>query len=395
MSSKVPISRPTISATGISSGKSELPTSPNITPSSSTLSESSSSTSSLPYSSLSSALGSLSAPKATNVSWNTATRIRITLFIVVVIVSCCLLTIANVRTKNGGSKWMEEALSGLFSFLAFPSSATVDSTSSSRFQLVVSSPPRMVILLLSGFLILDLLWLHPDAQLRTQQKLDPPFSKHEEGNTTTTATTTITATARMERKPTAAAVAAPFMSLDAMEDGLTLLFLLLVLGSADQTALATMNGTMYAIMVKMALKVTWHTATNILNGGGSSSSWNWMDTTSNVFDSSPPNRRQGMSKRNNEKDAVDGMTTTTQTEQQKQKQQQEEQERSVGKLATHSNLWLIHGQEYNLADFVHRHPGGKEAILLGQGRDCTALFESYHSFTKQNRYVTLDKVVMI
>jgi cytochrome b involved in lipid metabolism len=151
----------------------------------------------------------------------------------------------------------------------------------------------------------------------------------------------------------------------------------------------------------MALKVTWHTITTILNGGrggGASSSlspWNWMDTTSNVFDSPPRDRRLDTSRRNNEKSSVVGVTTATPiaTQSQQQKEQQEH-ERSIGKSATHSNLWLIHGQEYNLADFVHQHPGGKEAILLGQGRECTALFESYHSFTKQNRYVPLERVVV-
>mmetsp|Transcript_25649 Transcript_25649/g.36177 ORF Transcript_25649/g.36177 Transcript_25649/m.36177 type:complete len:553 (-) Transcript_25649:87-1745(-) len=52
-----------------------------------------------------------------------------------------------------------------------------------------------------------------------------------------------------------------------------------------------------------------------------------------------------------------------------------------------SNVWTVHGTEYDLAEFVDRHPGGKEAILLGRGRDCTALFESYHPFTDQHRVV--------
>jgi cytochrome b involved in lipid metabolism len=47
-----------------------------------------------------------------------------------------------------------------------------------------------------------------------------------------------------------------------------------------------------------------------------------------------------------------------------------------------NNLWIIHGSTYDLQDYVNRHPGGKEAILLGQSRDCTALFESYHPFTQ-------------
>jgi cytochrome b involved in lipid metabolism len=50
-------------------------------------------------------------------------------------------------------------------------------------------------------------------------------------------------------------------------------------------------------------------------------------------------------------------------------------------------LWTIRGAEYDLSDFVSRHPGGEGAILLGRGRDCTALFESYHPFTTQHRAV--------
>jgi hypothetical protein len=52
-----------------------------------------------------------------------------------------------------------------------------------------------------------------------------------------------------------------------------------------------------------------------------------------------------------------------------------------------STLWTIHGVDYDLAEFVSRHPGGEQAILLGRGRDCTALFESYHPFTNQHRAV--------
>eukprot|EP00586_Coscinodiscus_wailesii_P012864 CAMPEP_0172492852 /NCGR_PEP_ID=MMETSP1066-20121228/24105_1 /TAXON_ID=671091 /ORGANISM="Coscinodiscus wailesii, Strain CCMP2513" /LENGTH=687 /DNA_ID=CAMNT_0013262685 /DNA_START=157 /DNA_END=2220 /DNA_ORIENTATION=- len=52
-----------------------------------------------------------------------------------------------------------------------------------------------------------------------------------------------------------------------------------------------------------------------------------------------------------------------------------------------TRLWMIHGIAYDLEDFVERHPGGKEAIELGRGRDCTALFESYHPFTNKHRQV--------
>lgn len=48
-------------------------------------------------------------------------------------------------------------------------------------------------------------------------------------------------------------------------------------------------------------------------------------------------------------------------------------------------VWTIHGQNFDFGEFVHHHPGGTEAIKLGQGRDCTALFESYHPFTDKHR----------
>ena len=62
---------------------------------------------------------------------------------------------------------------------------------------------------------------------------------------------------------------------------------------------------------------------------------------------------------------------------------------AMAKSVSSEDLWFIHGNGYDLNEFVERHPGGKEAILLGRGRDCTALAESYHPFSKQHRYVHL------
>jgi hypothetical protein len=58
---------------------------------------------------------------------------------------------------------------------------------------------------------------------------------------------------------------------------------------------------------------------------------------------------------------------------------------------TTKNLWWIHGDAYDLNDFVQAHPGGIEAILLGKGRDCTALVESYHPFSGDRVWKTLEK----
>jgi hypothetical protein len=60
---------------------------------------------------------------------------------------------------------------------------------------------------------------------------------------------------------------------------------------------------------------------------------------------------------------------------------------AVPKRVRRDKLWTIHGALYDLEEFVSRHPGGRQTILLGQGRDCTALFESYHAFSKQHRNV--------
>ena len=42
-------------------------------------------------------------------------------------------------------------------------------------------------------------------------------------------------------------------------------------------------------------------------------------------------------------------------------------------------------------DFVQDHPGGIEAILLGKGRDCTALVESYHALSGGRVWKILEK----
>ena len=42
-----------------------------------------------------------------------------------------------------------------------------------------------------------------------------------------------------------------------------------------------------------------------------------------------------------------------------------------------SKLFVI--QVYDVSEFLNRHPGGVDQILLGAGRDITQLFESYHN----------------
>lgn len=48
-------------------------------------------------------------------------------------------------------------------------------------------------------------------------------------------------------------------------------------------------------------------------------------------------------------------------------------------------LWTVHNKRYDLREFVPRHPGGVDAIMLGQGHDCTELYESYHSLANERK----------
>ena len=36
---------------------------------------------------------------------------------------------------------------------------------------------------------------------------------------------------------------------------------------------------------------------------------------------------------------------------------------------------------YDVSKFLNRHPGGKDMLLMGAGRDSTVVFEAYHSFS--------------
>lgn len=55
---------------------------------------------------------------------------------------------------------------------------------------------------------------------------------------------------------------------------------------------------------------------------------------------------------------------------------------------TEQSAWIaINGFVYDITQFIDRHPGGKEILLLCTGRDATDLFNSYHPFTKLPRQV--------
>jgi cytochrome b involved in lipid metabolism len=56
------------------------------------------------------------------------------------------------------------------------------------------------------------------------------------------------------------------------------------------------------------------------------------------------------------------------------------------------DLWRIYGNTYDMSDYVHKHPGGVEAIMLGCNRDdSTSLFQAYHAFNIGRAKKVLEK----
>ena len=56
-------------------------------------------------------------------------------------------------------------------------------------------------------------------------------------------------------------------------------------------------------------------------------------------------------------------------------------------------VWNLYGKKYNLQDYIIFHPGGETILKNTENEsDITALFESYHAFSRKNYYKTvLDK----
>jgi len=56
-------------------------------------------------------------------------------------------------------------------------------------------------------------------------------------------------------------------------------------------------------------------------------------------------------------------------------------------------LWYLHGKAYDLREFIHNHPGGREALVMSQGLNITELFETYH-FTRRPADWILERFVV-
>lgn len=60
----------------------------------------------------------------------------------------------------------------------------------------------------------------------------------------------------------------------------------------------------------------------------------------------------------------------------------------VAEHRSEESAWIaIDGLVYDITEFIDRHPGGREIILLAVGRDATDLFNSYHPFTSVPRKI--------
>ena len=134
-----------------------------------------------------------------------------------------------------------------------------------------------------------------------------------------------------------------------------------------------MRGILFALIVKVALKQIW----NLTSSATASAGKKTHEKKIYCYDDSGIEHKYvGLNpKRYDIQDAIDKESSSAAADS------------DYNKKASDPMLWLIHGTEYDLNDFVDRHPGGKESILLGRGRDCSAMFDSYHAFTNQHRYV--------
>jgi cytochrome-b5 reductase len=58
----------------------------------------------------------------------------------------------------------------------------------------------------------------------------------------------------------------------------------------------------------------------------------------------------------------------------------------LGELQEHSSAWdawiCVRGIVYDVTDYGGSHPGGKNAVFKGAGKDCTAGFVKAHAWVR-------------
>lgn len=56
-------------------------------------------------------------------------------------------------------------------------------------------------------------------------------------------------------------------------------------------------------------------------------------------------------------------------------------------------MWNINGKQYDLTNFLNKHPGGADILLKTKGEtDISSMFETYHAFSNKDEIKrSLDK----
>ncbi|XP_074617568.1 uncharacterized protein LOC141876720 [Acropora palmata] len=52
----------------------------------------------------------------------------------------------------------------------------------------------------------------------------------------------------------------------------------------------------------------------------------------------------------------------------------------------HNAHVAVRGKVYDVSQFLSRHPGGSDILIMAAGRDVTITFECYHAFSELLRH---------
>jgi len=51
--------------------------------------------------------------------------------------------------------------------------------------------------------------------------------------------------------------------------------------------------------------------------------------------------------------------------------------KEINQHNTKTSMWtVLNGEVYDLTTYLGSHPGGREKLMMGAGRDCTSLFSN-------------------
>ncbi|KAK9807952.1 hypothetical protein WJX73_006714 [Symbiochloris irregularis] len=65
----------------------------------------------------------------------------------------------------------------------------------------------------------------------------------------------------------------------------------------------------------------------------------------------------------------------------------------VKQHCTKEDAWtVLRGKVYNITPYLKFHPGGKEMLMKGAGKDCTSLFQKYHAWVNADMLLKADYI---